>query len=408
MPLKTNYKVVISVFFIMVFISIGAGFTYAKEAATLTVTANILNLRAAPNTSSKIISQLTKDSELKVISSSAGWYKVTISGKTGWVSENYVAEKSSVNKKVNNLDNGKNSTNISTNISTNNSGGNNSHVVNASDINKNNSIQEAIITGNNVNVRKGPGTNNNVIKQVNKGQRGTILDKSGEWFKVKFKDMTGWVSGTYVSIYLEGNDKSKTGTNTEIQNKSETSKSDKTAKTASESQTEKTGESGKTIKADDNNITTGSGITTEPGKKAKTETETEGKVNADITAIIDFAKTLLGVKYTYGGTTPETGFDCSGFVKYVFDNFDIKLNRVSADQAKQGFEVAIDELLPGDLVFFDTNGGISDISHVGLYIGAGEFINSVTGSGNGKVVIDSMNTNYWQPRFMTARRIIEK
>ncbi len=399
MRLKTNYKVVISVFFIMVFIGIGAGFTYAKEAATLTVNANVLNLRAAPNTSSKIISQLTKGSELKVISSSAGWYKVTISGKTGWVSENYVSEKSSVNKKVNNLDNEKNSAK--------NSDGNNSHVVNSSDI-TNNSIQEAIITGNNVNVRKGPGTNNSVIKQVNKGQKGTILDKSGEWFKVKFKDMTGWVSGTYVSIYLEGNDKSKAGTNTEIQNKSETSKSDKTAKTASESQTEKTGESGKTIKADENNTTTGSGITTEPGIKAKTETETEGRVNADITAIIDFAKTLLGVKYTYGGTSPETGFDCSGFVKYVFDNFDIKLNRVSADQAKQGIEVAIDELLPGDLVFFDTNGGISDISHVGIYIGAGEFINSVTGAGNGKVVIDSMNTAYWQPRFMTARRIIEK
>lgn len=398
MRLKTISKVVITVFFIMVFIGIGAGFTYAKEAATLTVTANILNLREAPNTSSKIISQLTKGSELKVISSSAGWYKITISGKTGWVSENYVSEKSSINKKVNNLDNEKNSAK--------NSDGDNSHVVNASDITKNNSIQEAIITGNNVNVRKGPGTNNSVIKQVNKGQKGTILDKSGEWFKVKFNDMTGWVSGTYVSIYLKGNDKSKTGTNTEIPDKGETNKPEKTAKTASESQTEKTGESGKTIKADENNITTGSGITTESGIKAKTETGNE--VNADITAIIDFAKTLLGVKYTYGGTTPETGFDCSGFVKYVFDNFDIKLNRVSADQAKQGFEVAIDELLPGDLVFFDTNGGISDISHVGIYIGAGEFINSVTGSGNGKVVIDSMNTAYWQPRFMTARRIIEK
>lgn len=398
MPLKTISKVVISVFFIMVFISIGAGFTYAKEAATLTVTANILNLREAPNTSSKIISLLTKGSELKVISSSAGWYKITINGKTGWVSENYVSEKSSVNKKVNNLDNGKNSTK--------NSDGNNSHVVNASDITKNNSIQEAIITGNNVNVRKGPGTNNSVIKQVNKGQKGTILDKSGEWFKVKFKDMTGWVSGTYVSISLKGNDKSKTGTNTEIRNKSEMSKSDKPITTALTDKTEKTGESGKTIKADENNITTGSGITTEPGIKVKPQTE--GEVNADITAIIDFAKTLLGVKYTYGGTTPETGFDCSGFVKYVFDNFDIKLNRVSADQAKQGFEVAIDELLPGDLVFFDTNGGTSDISHVGIYIGAGEFINSVTGSGNGKVVIDSMNTAYWQPRFMTARRIVEK
>jgi len=121
--------------------------------------------------------------------------------------------------------------------------------------------------------------------------------------------------------------------------------------------------------------------------------------------IIDYAKKFLGVKYVWGGTTSK-GFDCSGFVKYVFGHFGIALNRVSTEQAKQGKAVKKANLQPGDLVFFDTNGGRNRINHVGIYIGGGKFIQSSSASGSSGVVISSITTGFYSRVFMTARRVL--
>lgn len=120
--------------------------------------------------------------------------------------------------------------------------------------------------------------------------------------------------------------------------------------------------------------------------------------------IIDYAKRYLGVKYAWGGTTPK-GFDCSGFVKYVYAQFGVTLNRVAADQAKQGTAVKKANLQPGDLVFFDTNGGRNRINHVGLYIGGGKFIQASSGASD--VVISSITEGFYSKTFMTARRILK-
>ena len=114
--------------------------------------------------------------------------------------------------------------------------------------------------------------------------------------------------------------------------------------------------------------------------------------------IISTAKEYLGVKYVWGGTTPA-GFDCSGFVQYVFKGQGITLPRVSKDQATVGTAVSYKDLQPGDLMFFslNENGGVS---HVGIYIGDGKFL----GSENAGVRIVTLNT-YWVTRFVIARRI---
>jgi len=83
-----------------------------------------------------------------------------------------------------------------------------------------------------------------------------------------------------------------------------------------------------------------------------------------------YARHLLGVRYTYGGNTPATGFDCSGFVRYVWDHFGVDLPRASYEQYDTGRRVPRHALRPGDLVFFDGAG------HVGLYIGNGRFIHA--------------------------------
>lgn len=111
---------------------------------------------------------------------------------------------------------------------------------------------------------------------------------------------------------------------------------------------------------------------------------------------------LLGVAYKFGGSSPAQGLDCSGFIQYVFkQSFRINLPRTSAEMAKVGQAVSRAELMPGDLVFFNTRGFAN--SHVGLYLGNDRFIQSPR---TGKTVeITSMNNSYWSKRFNGARRI---
>jgi len=119
--------------------------------------------------------------------------------------------------------------------------------------------------------------------------------------------------------------------------------------------------------------------------------------------IVDFAKQYLGARYVFGGTTPS-GFDCSGFMLYVLSNFDISVNRVSRDQARNGVQVSRSELQHGDLVFFAASPGGSRITHVGMYIGSGSFIHSSTW--NTGVIISDINSSHNSRRFVTARRVI--
>lgn len=136
--------------------------------------------------------------------------------------------------------------------------------------------------------------------------------------------------------------------------------------------------------------------------KAATATVSRGE-STQAQKIIDFAKKFMGVKYVWGGTTPK-GFDCSGFVKYIYNNFGIALSRVSSEQAKNGTYVKKENLRPGDLVFFDTNGGSNGINHVGIYIGGGKFIQA--SSGQSGVVVSSVAEGFYAKAYMTARRVL--
>ncbi len=117
-------------------------------------------------------------------------------------------------------------------------------------------------------------------------------------------------------------------------------------------------------------------------------------------AIIATAKKYIGVPYLWGGTAPETGFDCSGYVQYVFAKNGISLPRVSRDQYTVGTSVDFNNLLPGDLVFFSFAGnGIVD--HDGIYIGNGQFINSSSSKG---VTIYNLGP-YWKSVYVGAKRV---
>lgn len=113
------------------------------------------------------------------------------------------------------------------------------------------------------------------------------------------------------------------------------------------------------------------------------------------------AMSLIGVKYKWGGATPEAGLDCSGFVRYVFQNsMNIALPHNALGMAQSGSSIDKEELKPGDLVFFNTLG--RTFSHVGIYMGDNRFIHSPRAGKS--VEITNLNQSYWSSRFTGARR----
>jgi len=114
--------------------------------------------------------------------------------------------------------------------------------------------------------------------------------------------------------------------------------------------------------------------------------------------IMGTARRYLGVPYRYGGDTPR-GFDCSGFVMYVFRKNGYPMPRDAVSQYREGRKVSLREARPGDLVFFNTSGA-KRFSHVGIYAGRGKFIHAP--SSGKRVSVASLDNRYWKRRYLGA------
>jgi cell wall-associated NlpC family hydrolase len=120
-------------------------------------------------------------------------------------------------------------------------------------------------------------------------------------------------------------------------------------------------------------------------------------------AVLMRAIGLVGTPYRYGGNTPESGFDCSGLVNYVYrDVLDMRLPRTSRELADwQGPRIAPERLAAADLVFFASGG---NVSHVGIYVGQGRFVHAP--STGGTVRLDHLDGVYWRDHYSGARRVL--
>ncbi|MEI8156379.1 MAG: C40 family peptidase [Burkholderiales bacterium] len=126
------------------------------------------------------------------------------------------------------------------------------------------------------------------------------------------------------------------------------------------------------------------------------------KVEAKASELVDNAMTFLGVRYKRGGTSSDTGFDCSGFVRAIFEqSAGLVLPRSANQQAAASEKIDRADLQPGDLVFFNTMRRA--FSHVGIYVGDGNFIHSPKSGAN--VRVESLSLGYWARRFDGARRV---
>jgi len=142
-------------------------------------------------------------------------------------------------------------------------------------------------------------------------------------------------------------------------------------------------------------------------KKKKEASKKIGKVykynKLDKDALIEYAKYFKGGKYIWGGTTPK-GFDCSGYVQYLYKKHNVNLPRTAWSQSKKGTHVNKKDLIKGDLVFFltDKKRGIP-VTHVGIYMGKGKFIHAA--SKKKGIIISSLFTGYYSKKFVSAKRM---
>ena len=215
-----------------------------------------------------------------------------------------------------------------------------------------------------VNLRSGPGTSHGVVDTASNGEKAYIIGINNGWYKVIFGQHVCYVRSDYLDL-----------TETPYENRS-SAKSPKFYRG-------------------------GKSLGVEPSASALNGTSSV-KPSAKVTGdeIVAKAKQYLGVPYRYGGASPS-GFDCSGFVYYVYRNLGINISRTQSVMYSQGTPVSKSALKPGDLVFFK-NTYKSGISHVGIYVGNGQFIHSPS---SGKVVsYADLNSTYYTNHYYGAAR----
>ncbi len=339
----------------------------AGSVGTGVVTGSKVNMRTNPSTSAEIVQSLPRDAQVQVHAYDDSWYKVEYASVVGYMSADYLSVVLPDTKLVA-------TGGAELRASPSNEGAVLSTLAEGTAVNVGVLVGEwlevtageatgyihsdflidapqtaqveatdrkGMIIGSVVNLREQPTTASGVLTQLRNGTAVLIKSAENGWTKVSYGDLTGYVSSEYLRDL-----------------------------------------SGTTSRGSDGSVSAAT------GDKAS--------------ALITYAKTLLGVPYRYGGTTTR-GFDCSGYVQYVYRNaLGISLPRTGTTQYNAGTKVSKSELQVGDIVAFRSRSSKS-IQHVGIYIGDGKFIHS---SSPGDVVkIDTLNSGYYNTYYYGASRI---
>ena len=230
-----------------------------------------------------------------------------------------------------------------------------------------------------VNVRQGAGLNTDVLTTLHNGKNVKVIGKQGEWYKVQVDGITGYIYQEYISINKTVNKDTHTSslTNKTINNYASSLISKTVNKDASNS-------TSKTINKDTSNST--NKITNKDTNNSTNKTinkDTSSSTGVTAQQVLAYAYQFEGYPYVWGGSSPSTGFDCSGFVQYVYAHFGINLPRTTFEQVNCGTPVSLNNIKPGDLVF--EFGSSEGPNHVGIYIGNGQMIDAA-GVGQGVTI----------------------
>ena len=329
-----------------------------SEEGTATQKQNVksdVKIYSIPSVTSKTIATIEKDEEITVNYELNNWVNITYEDITGWVRKYFInneikteepqnedtkpeetkaEEEKEPETTVTVIDNKKGYVDVSTSA----------------------------------NIREKASTDSNIINTLLRNTEVIITAEEGDFYKIKYQDITGYISKSLVS--------------------------DKPVSEATSR-----GNSGeREVVAEEN--------------EAKQEINTNQEVKEETTPvnsskgndIASYAKKYIGYNYVSGGTTPGNGFDCSGFVYYVVNSCGYSLSRSCQVQANSGTAVSREELAAGDLIFF-CNGANGTIGHVGIYIGDGQIVHAAN-SRRG-VTTDTINSGYYDKYYYSARRIVD-
>lgn len=344
------------------------------------VNADSLYLRQSPG--GAVITTLSKGTTVAVLNNSSSWYKVSVNGKEGYVSGEYLT--------------GTTATDVALGTGT-------------------------VKCSSSVNFRSAPNTSSTSYGELKNGTKVNVVGVSSGWYKVTYNGKTGYIHPDYITLASSstGTAIAPSNTVTSTTGTAGTVKCSSSVNLRSEANTSssilaelkngtavtvlstsngwsKVSYAGKTgyISAD-YLVTASSGTAISPSNTAASVS-----ISAKRQSVLNYAAQFLGVPYVYGGSTPS-GFDCSGFTSYVFKNTVGSIPRVAQAQYDATTRVSRDDLLPGDLVFFGSS--TSSISHVGIYVGSNQFIHAPS---TGDVVKYSSLTGSYATRYQGAGRVI--
>ncbi|HDR8246481.1 TPA: SH3 domain-containing protein [Bacillus cereus] len=347
-----------------------------------TVTADVLNVRSGAGTGHNVISKVKSGQVLQVVGQENGWFKVNVNGQTGYVSGDFVTT------------GGKTGTTVQQGTGT--------YTVNVSSLN----------------VRTGPSTSHTVLGSVNKGKTVQVVGEVQDWFKINFNGGTGYVSKDFVT---------KGGSAVSNETKQPTTNNNTTTVQTGGSYVVNTGAlkvrtGPATYNAVIGGVTNGKVLNVtgaENGWYKINHNGRTGYVSADFvkfvkggvnnvtnnvqqpttggntSSIAGFARSLNGSPYRPSGTTPA-GFDCSGFIHYVLN----KTGHEGKRQTVAGYwssKTKTSNPQPGDLVYFQ-NTYKPGPSHMGVYLGNGQFISAETTETG--VRISSVSNSYWSKHLL--------
>ncbi len=351
-----------------------SGVAFAADAGQATDTA--VNIRSEASAQADVVGKIEKGSEYTVVGKSGDWYQISYEGDKAFVSGDYF------------------------------------------ELTK----TDAVATESGVNVRKTPSASGQAVGKLQEGEGVVVTGQSGDWYRISFQGETAYVHKDYISGEMITKVTAIAAVSAENAGQEiENTYGVVTAATGVKLRKEASLISvvlevlpyGTEVSIDRVGqewirIVTDGGVkgyvSAEFLSVRKGERTTRSNASSKGAEVVSYAKQFIGTPYAWGGTDLNRGVDCSGFVYSVMRNFGITLNRSSSSMASNGVEVLKSNLQAGDLVFFNV-GGNSRISHVGIYMGDGNYIHSTDGAAYG-VTVTSLSSSYSANTYVTARRVL--
>ena len=303
-----------------------------------------VNIRKKPGEDSEIIGKLYKGSKCDIIKDKGDWVKIESGNAKGYIKAEYLARGFDAEKLIDEY-----------------------------------GTKVAEVTVETLNVRFEANTDSRIATQIPMGEKLLVLKKKGDWYEVAINDgdedqITGWVSKDFVKVKIQwkhaitikeekAEEERKAAAEAALEAQQRALAAEQAEQARQQQTTQRQTQTNNTQR-----------VVQQPKVEEKVKTSVGGSAKGQ--NIANFALNFVGNPYVWGGTSLTRGCDCSGFAMAVYANFGIGLNRTSRAQAGNGYAVGMNELQPGDLVFYAANG--RSISHVAIYIGGGRVVHAST------------------------------